>query len=375
VAQGQYLQVNGNTCVLNADSNHQYGGGILANSSNSQVIGNTVVGNVNFNPSTNPAYGYGIDAGGSVNIVISSNNISSYGYGVDVGGCQNSFVSGNYIFNCMGQGVFVDVIEASENGLCFPNPTSNITISENVINIPIVSGSTFYGILINNGAQGIAINNNKFLLTSGDGSNCLRARTNDYTVKGNLFNGDSIIGSHYGPSVINGYQTFRYLDIADTIQLSSSATAIQSILSMNASTYSSYLNFIIVTSGGSGYTSAPTVNIAGSGGASAQAFIFGGVVLGIRMTNFGSGYISSSPPAVSFTGGGGTGAAATAYIGLLPPSKRELRIICNNAILFAETGTNPPQNNYTEATITAPAGTSISWFFTFGSWNALSFMN
>jgi formylglycine-generating enzyme required for sulfatase activity len=73
-------------------------------------------------------------------------------------------------------------------------------------------------------------------------------------------------------------------------------------------------SYIGIKSGGSGYTSAPTVNISGGGGfgASATATITGGVVTGITITGPGSGY--TSPPSVSFSGGGGSGAAADAYI-------------------------------------------------------------
>ncbi len=75
---------------------------------------------------------------------------------------------------------------------------------------------------------------------------------------------------------------------------------------------------VTLTSGGTGYTSAPTVAvtdmITGSGatGASAVATVTAGVVTGITLTSGGSGYME---PVVTITGGGGTGAAATAAIG------------------------------------------------------------
>ncbi len=71
---------------------------------------------------------------------------------------------------------------------------------------------------------------------------------------------------------------------------------------------------VTVTSGGSGYTSAPTVVFGGPGsGAAATATISNGVVTGIYVTNGGAGY--TAVPAVSFTGGGGgSGASASALI-------------------------------------------------------------
>jgi hypothetical protein len=67
---------------------------------------------------------------------------------------------------------------------------------------------------------------------------------------------------------------------------------------------------ISVSTGGAGYTSAPTVSL-GGGGASAVAQMAGTVVSAVAVVNPGSGY--SSPFAVTFSGGGGSGAAATAY--------------------------------------------------------------
>ena len=70
-----------------------------------------------------------------------------------------------------------------------------------------------------------------------------------------------------------------------------------------------------VTAGGSGYTSAPTVTIAGGGGtlATATATVTGGAVTSVTITAAGAGY--TSYPTISFSGGGGSGAAAGAIIG------------------------------------------------------------
>jgi hypothetical protein len=74
------------------------------------------------------------------------------------------------------------------------------------------------------------------------------------------------------------------------------------------------LYYITVTNGGSGYTSAPTVSFTGGGGsgATATATVSSGIVTAVTITDAGSGYTSA--PTVAFTGGGGSGAAATATI-------------------------------------------------------------
>jgi hypothetical protein len=75
------------------------------------------------------------------------------------------------------------------------------------------------------------------------------------------------------------------------------------------------VNSIAVSSGGSGYTAAPTVTITGGGGsgAKATAAVSGGAVTRITLTNGGSGYTAA--PTVTITGGGGSGAAASAGVG------------------------------------------------------------
>ena len=64
---------------------------------------------------------------------------------------------------------------------------------------------------------------------------------------------------------------------------------------------------------GTGYSDAPTVTISGVGtGATAQAFIKNGLLIAVVLTDPGYGYTSA--PTVSFSGGGGTGGAATAAV-------------------------------------------------------------
>ena len=72
---------------------------------------------------------------------------------------------------------------------------------------------------------------------------------------------------------------------------------------------------INIDSGGSNYTSVPTVSLSGGGGqgAKATAVVNGGVVTAIQITKHGFGY--TTPPTVTISGGGGNGAAATAVLG------------------------------------------------------------
>lgn len=96
--------------------------------------------------------------------------------------------------------------------------------------------------------------------------------------------------------------------IALGARLTSDATG--RVVSVTAGTVSS----ATVTAGGTGYTTAPTVAFTGGGGtgATATAAFAAGAVTTITITNGGSGYTSA--PTVSLTGGGGTGATATAAV-------------------------------------------------------------
>jgi hypothetical protein len=91
------------------------------------------------------------------------------------------------------------------------------------------------------------------------------------------------------------------------------------ILNTSSSVFYRKISRILITSGGTGYTSAPTVVITPAAGntpssnATATATVSGGAVTSISVTGNGSGY--TSVPTITFTGGGGSGAQASAEIG------------------------------------------------------------
>lgn len=86
----------------------------------------------------------------------------------------------------------------------------------------------------------------------------------------------------------------------------------QDLTNIFASLAVGFVSNIVVTNGGTGYTSIPTVTITGGGGTGATAFatIANGSISGIFLVNAGSGY--SSAPTVTISGGGGSGAVAHA---------------------------------------------------------------
>jgi FtsP/CotA-like multicopper oxidase with cupredoxin domain len=74
------------------------------------------------------------------------------------------------------------------------------------------------------------------------------------------------------------------------------------------------LTSLNLTAGGTGYTSAPTVSFTGGGGsgATATAALGTGKISAINVVNGGSGYLN--PPSLSVNGGGGSGATASAVL-------------------------------------------------------------
>lgn len=119
-------------------------------------------------------------------------------------------------------------------------------------------------------------------------------------------------GGSIGPVTVNivdsGVSEVKEVAAAPT------ATNLRLVIS-NANLRITSVTSVSVTSGGSGYTSAPTVTFTGGGGlgAAGTATVDNGAVTGVTLTNHGSGYTSA--PTVGFTGGGGSNATATAAIG------------------------------------------------------------
>ncbi|MCU1230558.1 MAG: hypothetical protein JWO97_3442, partial [Acidobacteria bacterium] len=75
------------------------------------------------------------------------------------------------------------------------------------------------------------------------------------------------------------------------------------------------LVYVNVTSGGSGYTSAPAITVIGCTGATATAYVSGGVITAVSVTGYGS---QCSSPTLSLSGGGGSGATFSLVTGAAP---------------------------------------------------------
>ena len=119
-----------------------------------------------------------------------------------------------------------------------------------------------------------------------------------------------------GANSSSGYITFNSIvqRLGQTATNSLSKADVNGLVEFIEAPYKmGYIDTATITSGGSGYTSPPTVTITGKGtGATAICTVANGAVTSIAITNSGSGYDQSTN--ISFSGGGGTGATAKGTI-------------------------------------------------------------
>ena len=111
-----------------------------------------------------------------------------------------------------------------------------------------------------------------------------------------------------------------------------------------------------ITTGGTGYTSIPTLTIVGNGtGATADATLTGGVITGITMTAVGSGYTHAT---VTVSTAGGTGGTVRPVIGPVggygANPTNDLRshyVTINKAFTGDESGTIPDSNDFRQLAV------------------------
>ena len=118
------------------------------------------------------------------------------------------------------------------------------------------------------------------------------------------------------PSVYDkGVGAYRTLNINDPIDLALINSTSRRDWYNN---YKYQIQDIVLTSGGTGYTSAPRVNLVGGGGtgATAQATVLNGSITRVDLITPGIGYTST--PQVVFVGGNGSGASAA--VALVQPA-------------------------------------------------------
>jgi hypothetical protein len=339
---GRNILVSGNLCANNS-SIGSFGAGILCDTGYCTVSGNMITG----------AAPFGIDCGGSIYTNVDDNYINGAVVGLNIGGGQNCRARSNFIQDSTAVSISVQNVEGDGTGDNFGLACTDLQIVGNWISY---SGSTF-GIVVRDAAQNLLVEDNIiFVSAGGNVINAISAYTDNIIVRGNLLNFTTRWAVN--PVLVNGVYTLTVPDIADAVSISQSTAPITSMVTAQAALTAGQVTFIKITNTGLAYTHA-TVTITGTGtGAAATALIYGGRVVGVQMTSFGSGYGAGT--AVTITGDG-VGVAATVQVGLAPWLNKELSVDCLTNVTFAAAGSSPVQSNWTGAPITVPANATIDW--------------
>lgn len=350
-ASGLALSITGNL-LFNNGSAVTGGAGILANIGGSSVTSNMVTGSAT----------YGIDCGGAQDSEVSFNQVQGGSvYGINCGGSTTLRVAFNRIQGCTLFALCVGNTEADGAGTPFPTPVANLVLADNTIEVPSGAG----GIWLRDGASAMVLRN----AFSGpiDPADALRADTDRFVVEGNRCNGAARITCN----PVAG--TLVVPDIAESVFITTASAPVTSILGASASRAAGAVRMVRITACGSGYTHA-TLAIGGAGsGAAAQAVIVGGAVIGAIISNGGTGYGAPGQSILVAVTGDGNGAQALAFAGAAQPEERRLLIRCDTAASFTVTGSQPPQENWTFATLDVPSKGDVEFVVTWGAWRARGF--
>lgn len=351
---GRNILVSGNLCTNNSSVTLS-GAGILCDTGYCKVTGNMVSGNSAF----------GIDCGGSIYTEVDNNYINGALIGLNIGGGQYCTARANFLQDCTAVGIAVQNVEGDGSGDNFGLACTGLSIIGNWITY----AGNVMPIEVRDGAQNVLIEEN--VIYGKPGANATAAMsvyTDTAIIRRNVLNFTTRWAVN--PATVNGVYTLTVPDVADAVTVSQSTAPVASIVTLQGAKVAGQITFTKVTSGGSGYTSA-TVSFSGTGsGAAANVWISNGVIIGIQMTNFGSGYGAGTTATIS---GNGTGATLTVQVGLPIWNNKELAIDCTAAVTFATAGSSPAQSNWTGAPITIPAGATIDWIGAGGGWRAARF--
>ncbi len=272
----------------------------------------------------NPTAGISIEGGSGVtvsNVVIS--NVSGGTNVMTVAGLEALLAPGLQVFGTTVTGVSNSVAVGNAKNLCngisvlfSPNVVfSNITVS-NVVgnsNTAAVNGLVTYG------------STNLQLLGSPGASNAISGITNYGAVAAGI-SGTQVSGMTVRNTRISNLFTGQ--DWTNNLI----GHTVMGMVFAPLNGYPLGITAITVTNGGSGYTSAPTVTISNvandsGSGAKAVATVSNGSVVSVQVTASGSNF--QTFPSITFSGGGGSNAAAVVLPFFPTPSFAPVNVIYN----------------------------------------------
>jgi hypothetical protein len=302
---GDHNNARGNTFVQTSTSSPVFGA-IDCNSRYTSLENN----DINLSGAS-----FGIDCGGAVEPDIRNNRIAlpSGGGAIDVGGTLNATVRNNRVdLGGSAVGVIAYILEGS-NGSAFPTYLSGLTVAGNTF---VMTGSAASGIQVldgggaSTGASGTFITGNHFF-TSGGGTGPfqdIQYATVNLHADGNSHNGVNV---QFIDAASSG-ASIQFDNVFDHIQGLGSSNTVQGFVNPEFSTYGSGTKIFygLATSVGSGYTAATVLSATTCTGFAALPLINAGQILGMKITNHGTG--CSSPVISAADTGGGTGAVFSA---------------------------------------------------------------
>jgi hypothetical protein len=275
------------------------------------ICANLRAGTVRDNLLSVPGVAEAIDVGGSQDVLVAGNKVAGGAVGINCGGGQNIVVSANTLTAQTAAGVQVLSVEDDGAGRAFPFASSQVVVRGNAITL----GSGVVGVLARDNPAGLVVEGNDFW--GGDPSKCIDAYGLPL-IRANRFNGSDRLDLEPVAGVLvvpDGTETARVLN---------AAAAINQVITPGMQAAGTGICWLTLTNPGTGYTEA-TVTIADPTGAGAaySARIWGGQVIGFRFAALGGGYTA---PSVTITGDG-TGATATAQVGLPLATARRLGLL------------------------------------------------
>jgi len=315
--------VSDNACNNNNTTNGS-AGGIVFSPSNSICSNNVCKDN-------GTGGGYGIDSGGAAYCTITGNICDNNYINFGPGGSIGTVLSHNVSRNAQATGIYVIPVEGGAGGN-FPYACRNLVISNNIIDI---DNSGVWGVQIVHGCEDLKFNNNSFYI-SGTGrlQDCLFWNAHQSsTLNGNTWTAAAT--SNYAINPSGG--TLLIPDFQEFVYTTTTAPTISTVTTWSRDVIADGVAFVNPTAGGSGYTTA-TVGFSGGGGsgAAATARIYNGAVIGYNMTSYGTGYTST--PTVTITGDG-SGATATARVTQTLPNGHRVLLHFNDGAVVTNSAT------------------------------------
>lgn len=382
IPQSRHVNIIGNHCNFNTEygiawqcangiiaNNHvnrngvnQSQGGILLNGFRTQVLGNNLEDN----------YYYGIDAGCSINCTISNNIFvrtgATAGLGsndINLGAAQSVIVEANQIDQTGVTGACIAIGAPRWDGdgsKFFPTIAQNLDIIDNIVQSNADARSV--GVYLRQGPVNIKIHGNRVR-----GAALGRDFITEVLglVQGLNFSSNWLAVTGVPAAGATAAATTVIPDIADTVYVSG-GTTITRLHTLSANNYYQKLYQVNISAAGSGYTTAPSVSFSGGGGTGAAGTALigsDGTIIGVEITNHGSGYTSA--PSVSFSGGGGAGAAGAAVVGCDNFATRQVTLLFQNGVTVTDGG-----NLALAGSLVATAGSTLTLLGYAGSWQEVS---